>query len=163
MTYYKEGLMDRMQKLVITTNAIAGLPQTEIAEKVGVSNATVCRYLQKEKIKNIIEAAQSKIAARALKPALDNVVGLIQDYSKPIVDPESKYELQRKDHGFKASKMVLESAGLIGATPSHTVNQVFVQNNQQYISPVVDRALEMAMKTPQDVVIDAELDEENES
>ncbi len=152
--------MDDCQKLQLGHWAAQGLPVAEIAKKIGCDPSTVYRNLSDEKIRLKVEYCRNLIVNESYQKAAENVNNAIQEYST-TADPI------KKNHGYDASKRVLES---IGVLPSHSqaplVANILVQNNNQYISPIVDQVLSQALtgniieaeaiEAPQDVVSVAE-------
>lgn len=142
--------MDPCTSLHMQQLAIEGKSQTEIAAILSVDPSTVSRNLSDESIKAKIAYCRNELVAKAYSKSVDNVVKVIEDYQTPAAN---KDELVRREHGFKASLRVMESMGLIESrTQPAFVQNILVQNNNQYISPLTEKALSQAL-----TVVDAEI------
>jgi hypothetical protein len=144
--------LGQMQKEEIAAGIVQGKSQDEIAATIGMNQCTVSRALKTKEVNALIEAGFKELSGSWSK-AVSNVKTLVEDYDKPIPEKYGKKELQKKEHGFKASIKLLESMGIV---PSNTqpiyIQQNFQQNNNTFISPIVSKAIDMAI---QDVAIDA--------
>ena len=157
------GFCKQYEREQIAAGVIAGDSQNTIAEKIGMSEATVSRAINKNAEVNALIAAGFKELSGAWTKAVKNVKQVVEDYDKPIPDQYTKFDLLKKEHGFKASERLIESMGLL---PSHS-QPVYIQNilnvsNNQFISPIVSRAIDRAMS---EVVLERpkyELLEDNE-
>lgn len=146
----------------IYDKALIGMPQKDIGKKLGVSQTTVSRLLRDDQVKAVIEKCKAELVERSYETAVNNVIGVIEDYEKPVqLDDKGRVkgdDFQRKEHGFKASLRVMESMGLIESRtqPAFVQNILVQNNNNQYFSPLTDRALSQAMTAIDAEIIDNE-------
>jgi len=151
----------------IVTGIAAKIPYRQIASKIGCSAATVCCTAKKPEVKELIEQAQKRLLSETLETATCNIIGLVNDYDKPPVSPENEdkevvdYNKQRKDHGFRATIKILESAGMLPShAPSLHVQNIYNQTTIQ-LTPLVQGILDKfagSIQEPPDVV-DVDWDE----
>jgi predicted transcriptional regulator len=131
--------MNECNKLYLSQLAIEGHSQAAIADKMGISSATVSRTLSDDNIKAKIAYCRNEIVEKAYDKSVDNVVQVIQDYNNKATDKDG---LMRKEHGFRASMRMLESMGLIESRTSPSfIQNILIQNNQTVVSPLVDQVI----------------------
>lgn len=126
----------------VAAGLAAGIPQYQVAAQLGVHPSTVSRAAAKPDTKTLINTIHQALIDSALQPAQANISRSIQDYySLPVNTDDSgralPQDLQRKDHGFKASIRLLEAAGIL---PSHAqsilIQQIFNQFSTEIPEPV---------------------------
>lgn len=151
--------LGQMQKEEIAATMLTTGNQSEAARRIGMSPATVSIALRNDKeLKAMIDAGFKELSGSWSK-AIKNIKSVVDDYDTPIAELDgiqAKVALQRKEHGFKASERLIESMGLLPGTGQPTyIQNILVQNNNQYFSPLTEKALDQALNT-----IDAEIVED---
>jgi predicted transcriptional regulator len=108
--------------------------QQKIADLLGVSQSTVSRLANRDDVKAMIEKETIRFLGSVPK-AIDNIADLVNEMPQIT-------NVKEKELGFKASRNVLEAAGiLISASPSLGVVNI-VQRNSFVLSPVVQAMLD---------------------
>lgn len=108
----------------------ADIPQTEIAEKLNISQPTVSRALAKVETQMMLEREQEKFF-ECLPKARENIQDLIEGFKR---ETDSK----TKELAWRSSMEALRAAGIL---PSQSMSYYFntVINNQQntILSPII--------------------------
>lgn len=126
--------------LYVAEGIAAGKTQTEIAKELGVYSTSVNhRIARKPALKELIKKIQENILDEGITQAKDNIIHAITNYKKPqileIEEGENKkkvFDWQLREHGFKASLKVLESAGVVSGTGmSVQINNIYNDNRQE--------------------------------
>ena len=125
---------------------VAGANQRDVAERFGVSQPSISHLFGKEEIKEIITSAQKELTIRCLKPAIENIHWLIQNYRKNKIDENGKtvplLPREQLNHAWDAHKEVLKSTGITPyPTDSKLVQYIYQDNRQVFMSPVMSEAL----------------------
>lgn len=115
--------MDANQLATVTSYHIQGMPQGEIAQRVGVTRETVCRNLNKPEVRAKIEAEAAQIINRGLSQARRTIVRLA---AMGNVKGQDKDTLKL---ALDASKHITSIAGLSGNNSSTIVNALIQVNN----------------------------------
>ena len=132
---------------------IEGHTVAAVASAMDKNPMTIYRLMSDDQIKQKIEYCRNELVNKAFAKSVDNVVRTIEDYQSPAADKDG---LMRREHGFKASLRVMESMGLIESrTQPAFVQNILVQNNNQYISALTERALSHAMTSVDAEIIDS--------
>lgn len=116
---------------------VEGKSQQEIADEFGLDRSTVCRRLQNEKVKKLIEEQSLRLAEECYQETIDNIKQAISDF-KTTESPD------RIRVGWDATKSVGQAMGVL---VSNQQQSVFVQNiyndhRNQIISPVIATLLQ---------------------
>ena len=131
----KKMLESEAVKEQIAKALVGGQSQAVIAQAVGVSQSTISRLANKGDVRALIERESLRLL-EAVPQAVENVKVLVNEM--PDIP---KGDIKRRELSFKASKKVLESAGLLN-TPSPSPTFVNIVNaGTTVISPVIDRIL----------------------
>ena len=122
----------------IVAMLLSGVKQKDIAEKLGVHKSTICRRLQREDVKELLEYGQKRNAMR-VPIACDAVDDLIQSTNE-----------QTK---LKAAELTFKGTGIL---PTHAmpiyIGQVIQDNRQQIITPDVLALLSKHLGDNQDAI-----------
>ena len=155
---YGPNRCGQMQAEKIAAGVLNGDSQSAIAASIGMSQPTVSRAISKDvRVKRLIEDGV-QVITDVLPKALDNIKYCVESFKNEMPKDYGKAELQMREFGFKASERVMS---LVGLGDSHSqapaIQQIFIQQNNNYFSPVVDRALSAAIVDidPQDVATEA--------
>jgi hypothetical protein len=164
------------QDMVIAEQRAAGRPMQDIAQSIGCHHSTVSRRLSKSDLKTMVEDIQERTISQALPQAADNITHVIEVYRTPkhvkddagnyvvdedgerVINPEYPDSLMR-EHGYRASVMVLQSVGIL---PSHTQSVVYQQINAAgdvHVSAEVDQ-LHSFLSSQMSNIIDVEPDDD---
>jgi predicted transcriptional regulator len=109
----------------------AGESQNSISKEIGLNRSAVCRFANREDIRELIQQEQMKLV-EVVPDAVENVQDLVREM-KDI----PKNDIKRRELSYKASKDVLKSVGLL---PTPVQSQTFLnmyQDNRQLISPQI--------------------------
>ena len=136
-------------KQKVAVLASTDMTNQNIADTLEVSRSTVQRVLRDSEVKSIIEDCKKTLVEKAYQKSVENVVHAVENYqNKEEKDQNGKLDgqtYQLKEHGFKASVEILKSMGLLSSNaPSFVVNSLNVQNNT-FISPLVSKAIDLAL------------------
>ncbi|MCL4492490.1 MAG: Trp family transcriptional regulator [Nitrospirae bacterium] len=101
----KSKLSSPQSQLEILELIFWGTSQRKIAEKFGVSAATICRFLRKEGTKELTEKFHSQLMQDCLEHAAQNISSLVQNY-------QTESDFIKRDHGFRASLKIAELSGI---------------------------------------------------
>ncbi len=102
----KKMLESEAVKEQIAKALAGGQTQTVIAQAVGVSQSTISRLANKGDVKTLIERESLKLL-EVVPQAVENLKALVNEM--PDIP---KRDIKRRELSFKASKKILESAGL---------------------------------------------------
>lgn len=112
--------------LQIADERMNGATLQEIASKEGVHESTISRKLSKPEVKAYLDRLQSNLIEKTLPIAADNIHHCIESYKTKDQDS------QAREHGFKASLKVMESAGLLpGNQQSIYIQQIYNDNRTE--------------------------------
>jgi predicted transcriptional regulator len=153
----KKSILDRPGiKGKVVRELAVGKSQRAIGREVGISQAQISRFANKENTKELIEHEAMRLI-EAVPDAVSNMRELVK----------ALRTLPRKDHknrelSYRATVKVLEAAGMLN-TPncSPTIVNMFQQNNT-FDSPLIKGILEKfseSLKTPDSVEVDYEVDD----
>ena len=120
---------------------INGMSQREIAPLVGVSQPTICRNLQQSGAQEQIAKIKAQLLDQAAQQSADNIIFAVQGYREGIRGDDGKIDTQLRDHGYKASTLILQSTGLL---QSHTAPTLIQINNNIELSPQLERIMRIA-------------------
>jgi hypothetical protein len=138
----------QMQKEIIAAGVLQGKTDLQIAKEAQIDRSTVNRHRNKSVEVNALIEAGFKELSGSWSKAVKNVKVLVDDYDNPMPKEYSKKDLQKKEHGFKATMSLVESMGLV---PSHSqpvyIQHIMVQQNNQFVSPVISRAIDQAINS----------------
>ena len=148
--------MDSQSLSKIIASKAVGIPERVIANQIGCSQQRVNQLSNKPDIQKEIKAIQEKFYQDNLSQAVENFHILIHS------NPEDKQDKYLK---YRASEKVLDSAGVTGgSTPSIFIQQIFNQQNNQIVSPlisdVLDKFLTDYSNNNEENSLDAEVKEE---
>jgi hypothetical protein len=151
----KKVLENKETKEVIAKAIGGGQSQGVLAQALGVSQSSISRLASKEDVKAMIERESLKFLG-AVPQAVENLKALVDEM------PEiPKGDIKRRDLSFKASKKVLESAGMLNTpSPSQTIVNIYKQTN--FISPLVEKLLARFTEAIRQPVSGEEIDWERE-
>ena len=150
--------MDACTKNWVIQQRVEGKSHQEIADKIGMTNATVSRALADTKTRQIIDYCQREIAEKAYKQSTENVVNAIEYVAKAEELPEENRDKLKQEMGYRFSEKTLQSIGILPSqSQSVFFQQVSNQQNNITISPVISRVLDSALGDTK--VIDHEPDE----
>ena len=120
--------------LQIADERMNGATLQEIASKEGVHESTISRKLSRPEVKAYLDRLQSNLIEKTLPIAADNIHRCIESYKT-----KDKEDSQAREHGFKASLKVMESAGLLpGNQQSIYIQQVYNDNRSEMPDIVKD-------------------------
>jgi hypothetical protein len=141
-----------------------------IGSQVGMSHVAVLKRASKDEVRNIIEDLHEKLITESLGTAVSNIKHSIDQYKlHPVTDQDIKITLQLRDHGFKASQRLMETAGIlpVNAPTTTYIQQINQQNNYQ-VSGAIGEILTAIVRnshTPESLldtdIIDVEPDGQN--
>lgn len=143
----------QMQKEIIAAGVIEGLPQSKIAAKIGMNQATVSRAINNDThVKKLIEEGV-QVLTNALPKAVGNLVHAANKFQDEMPKDYGKAELQMREFGYRSSERIMDLVGL-GASHAQApmIQKIFVQTNN-FMTPIVNRAISMVI----DDVADAEI------
>jgi predicted transcriptional regulator len=143
--------MERSEQVKMEiAKALAGkVSQQTIADQLGVSQSTVSRLANKEDVKAMIEQETIRLLG-SVPQAIDNIAGLVSEMPHMT-------NVKEKELAFKATRKVLEAAGVLNSpSPSLGVVNVF-QQNSVVLSPIVEAAIERLLSSPLDLCEDGEI------
>jgi predicted transcriptional regulator len=127
--------MEKSEKVKMEiAKALAGrVSQQRIADQLGVSQSTVSRLANRDDVKAMIEQETIRLLG-SIPQAIDNIAGLVNEMPQIT-------SVKEKELGFKATRKVLEAAGILNsASPSLSVVNI-VQRNSVVLSPIVEAVL----------------------
>ena len=131
----KKILESQEAKEAVAKSLVGGQSQTVIAQTLGVSQSTISRLLKKEDVQGFIKEWSLKLL-EAVPQSVENLKDLVNEM--PGIP---KGDIKRRELSYKASKKVLESAGLLNTpSPSPTFVNIFNQTTN-IISPVMEKIL----------------------
>ena len=105
-----------------------------IGNQVGMTKQSVAQRIDKDEVRNIIQSLHESIITESLGTAVQNIKDVIRDYRlTPPDDQDVKLTIQLRDHGFKASQRLMETAGIlpVNAPTTNYIQQINQQNNYQ--------------------------------
>jgi hypothetical protein len=146
-----------MQKEEIAAGILQNQSMQEIADKIGMSDTTVCRVIHNDsEVRELINSGSKKLLTTALPTAINNIHSVIEDFNTPIPpDSNIRHQLQRRDQGYDASVKMLQSIGTLPShAPSTYVTNIMVQTNKTFITPIVSAAIDHAINSVSNEVID---------
>ncbi len=160
---FKHKTADPVIQAQIISERASGAKQQEIADNVGLDISTVCKFVNKEDVKSLIESEQARLIM-ALPDAVGNVIDLVQDFKgiKKRINTENAKEHDKFfiEMGYKATKDVLTINSVF---PSHVTNQyitnLFNQTNNVFPAPVM-KLLAIAHQDDDIIDVDLGLDDE---
>jgi DNA-binding Lrp family transcriptional regulator len=115
--------MTPQQVATITACHIQGIPQGEIASRIGVTRETVNRNLQKPEIRSLIEREATELLNRGLKTARQTITRAAAKGNRKDADKDTiKLSLD-------AAKVILAAAGLSGVAPSTVITNLIQVND----------------------------------
>ncbi len=125
------------QQAEIIKQSAQNIPIRTIGENVGLHNSTISKIQHQPDIKARIEAIHNQVINEAVQESADNIIHAVKSYRNKTI----KKDPQLREHGFKASNIVLQAIGIL---PSHAPSPMIInimQAGNTYISPVVTEML----------------------
>jgi hypothetical protein len=132
----KYGDFDKLD-IAIAENMAQGLSQRATARELGLKTHTTVndRLKKKPKLQELIRTVQESVINEGLELAKENIVHAIQNYKKPQtleIEGKKVFDWQLREHGFKASQAVLQSAGVLsGPGIAVQINNIYNDNRQE--------------------------------
>lgn len=134
---YNKALLD---KKIAESVAVTG-NQAETARQLDISKATVCRRMQNDDVKAMIEAEQAQFF-QSLPKARENIQFLIENYL--ALDEEGSLVLPKddRDKAWKSSMEMLRASGMLPShSPSTFVQNIYQQTNNMFLNPIIQDLL----------------------
>ncbi len=125
------------QTAEIIKQSAQNIPVRTIGKNIGVHYSTVNEIQHQPDIKARIEAIHNRVINEAVEASADNIIHAVRSYKSKTI----KKDPQLRDHGFKASNIVLQAIGIL---PSHAPSPMIInimQAGNTYISPIVTELL----------------------
>jgi len=129
----------------LANDRIAGMTYRELSKKYSIDQSTVCRTLNKEDIKDVVDQGMIEVIARVPK-GIHVVDQALDDYkNNPAV-------------ALKASDMVLKVATIAPSNvENQTINNIVNVQNNITLNPNVAKNLGQAFNNNDEDVIEAEI------
>jgi len=109
-----------------------GKPQADIAREIGITPASVCRFVNRADIKQEVEKEAMRLL-EAVPDAVQNVKDLVQGM-KDI--PYEDYK--NRELAYKASIKLLEIAGIANSQVQNQIMINILNDNRTSISPTIE-------------------------
>ena len=103
-------------EIELATLRLDGLSLRQIADKIKRDKGTVARRLSKAEVADYIDKAKAKLVQDSLPRAISNLNHAINSYQGKESDT------QLREHGFKASQRIMETAGVLPTASGQTIN-----------------------------------------
>lgn len=162
-------------KALIIQRSAEGASKVAIAAEVGCHPATVQRC--RDDNRSRIERIRERVMMEGGEDAVDNILHAVKAYKAPrkikveIADEDGmvseelrdnvEFDAQLRDHGFKASQLILQAAGALPTNaPSVFVQQVY--NDNRTVAPPEILEVLKALNRREEIgslIIEAEEDE----
>ncbi len=128
--------MEKSKKVKMEiAKALAGkVSQQKIADQLEVSQSTISRLANKDDVKAMIEEETIRLLG-SVPQAIDNIADLINEMPQMT-------SVKEKELGYKASRKVLEAAGILNSATSSLSLTNIVQRNTPVLSPLVEAFLD---------------------
>jgi hypothetical protein len=141
--------------VLIAQRVLEGKTQREIGQEFDISQPSVSLIKNRPDMKEIINRGHERLIRSSLTYAVDNMDYLVQGYKKTK-------DKQEKDHGYKATEKVLESAGLLSSHAQSYVHQTYINQQTNVTNPIIDELIskhlgKMALEKPVWELEDAEV------
>ena len=134
-------------KSEIVKRLAVGESQNSIAKQVGLDQSSVCRFANREDIRELIEHEQGRLL-EVVPDAVQNIKDLVLDMKNIPKD-----DIKQRELAYKASKDVLKTVGIL---PTPVQSQTLVnlyQDNKAVFSPKVMQFLhDKSLTAPPDDV-----------
>lgn len=137
-----------LRDLKIIEGTVAGKTCEQIGKEVGCAKSTVHKVQHNPDVKTKIQKIYNKLVGESLDLAASNIAYAIKHYQdrklQDVKDNQGNVKKvwildeQLRDHGFKASQKLLESAGLLTSHQVSIVHQTFVNQQNNVVSPVIN-------------------------
>lgn len=135
----------KKQELAVKMLA-ANVPQTQIAEKFGVTQSGISKFASKDEIKKLIEAAELEYysyipdAIELSKQAITDAKGI--DKATVMSSTKPEILLKIKEIGLKEGAKMLTGVGIQAShTQARIVQNIYNDNRTQVLSPVMRQFL----------------------
>jgi predicted transcriptional regulator len=138
--------MEKSEKVKMEiAKALAGkVSQQKIADQLGVSQSTISRLASRDDMKALIEQETIRLLG-SVPQAVDNLTDLVNEMPQMT-------NVKEKELAFKASRKVLEAAGILNsASPSLSVVNI-VQRNSIVLSPIVKAMLDRLLESSKEAL-----------
>lgn len=138
--------MEKSEKVKMEiAKALAGkVSQQKIADQLGVSQSTISRLASRDDVKAMIEQETIRLLG-SVPQAVDNIADLVNEMPQMT-------SVKEKELAFKASRKVLEAAGILNsASPSLSVVNI-VQRNSIVLTPIVKAMLDRLLESSKEVL-----------
>jgi hypothetical protein len=153
--YTKKRLGKKRRDTTIGKLKAKGQSLVSIGRVVGLSTNRVATICQRDDVKSIIEAEQTRLAS-FVPQAVKNMEHWIQNATN------EKNDNADKRIGYEATKELLQSTGILNNQPSHLV-QILYNDNKTIINPVIKGLLDGFLEKMKNVeIIDADFEEVTE-
>lgn len=153
--------MTPAQQAIIVEQSIQGASVRDIAPMIQVHPSTVARARLQPEAQAQIAKIKAQLLDQAAQQSADNIIHVVQNYKAGIKEvigydkegnPIEGVNTQLRDHGYKASVLILQSTGLLPHTQGPTLVQI---NNNVVLSPALERIMKLA-DSPQAMPIEAQ-------
>jgi hypothetical protein len=104
----KKSKLEAIRSMV-SQEIASGASQRQLAVKLGVFPSSVCRFVNKEEVKDLIEREKLHFV-EALPNAVDNIVALVAGFR--YLPPDN---VKGREMAFRANKLVLEAFSLLSS------------------------------------------------
>lgn len=121
--------------VMIAKRAVDGATNAQISREFDISSGRVSQILNREDIKDIVDRAHARLVSHTLPTAVENIHHAVLQY-------QTTKDKTEKDHGFRASEKVLESAGLLAGNSTSIVHQTYIETQTNVMSPVIEKLLQ---------------------
>ena len=123
----------------IVSKRLEGLSMSQIGKELGIDKSTVCRALQDEEVKALLDAG-TKTMAGFLPQVMEN-------YRDFLIDDDKTIKL-------KASQDVTKITGILG---THTGNQYYINIMNQTNNVISDEVISLLTQSGGSEIIDIDL------
>ena len=126
------GVTER--NILIARRVAEGVPQKDIAREFNISQQEVSYIARKPAMQDIIRRAHERLITNTLNDAVENIDHVVKSY-------KTSKDKQLRDHGYDASKKVLEAAGLLSSHAQSVVHQTYIAQQTNVTNPLIDELI----------------------
>lgn len=122
------------RNVLIAKRYAEGATQDEISREFNITQQEVSHIVRKPAMQDIIRRAHERFITNTLNDAVENIDYVVKGY-------KSSKDKQLRDHGYDASKKVLEAAGLLSSHAQSVVHQTYIAQQTNVTNPIIDELI----------------------
>lgn len=119
------------RNVLIAKRYAEGATQREIASEFNITQQEVSHITRKPAMQDIIRRAHERFITNTLDVAVENIDYVVKGY-------KGTDDKQLRDHGYDASKKVLEAAGLLSSHAQSIVHQTYIAQQTNVMNPLIN-------------------------